>query len=522
MMSRLLLLLFFFISIKPFAQVGIGTNSPTASAQLDVSSTSKGFLAPRMTTAERDAISNPAVGLMIVNISTNSVEFFDGYSWLNLAKAVYGNTSIKKFFGGTGNDVGNCVALTADAGYIIAGSSSSSNTGTLTGITSNGSTDGLLIKINGSGIIQWQKLLGGSATDFFLDIKKTADGGYIATGYSTSSNTGTLTGINSNGAQDLWIIKLDVNGNTQWQKLLGGSSTDVGNSVQQTTDNGFIITGWSQSSNTGTLSGINSNGALDFYIIKLDVNGNMQWQKLLGGTLVDNGRSVEQTADGGFIVAGNTASSNTGTLTGLTSNGLNDGWILKLDGNGNVQWQNLLGGSADDYIYSIVQTIDGGYIYTGNSFSSNTGTLTGVVSNGSADYWVVKTNSSGTVQWQKLFGSFTSESSYSIKQTDEGGYVIAGSSNFNGGGPGGTINTIGNGSTDCWILKLDASGVIEWQRQIGGSAVDVGYSIRQTIDGYYIITGSTSSSNTGSFYGITSNGSDDVFFLKLDRNGVIF
>jgi hypothetical protein len=521
-MSRLLLLLLLFISLKPFAQVGIGTTSPAASAQLDVSSTSKGFLAPRMTTAERDAISSPAVGLMIVNISTNSVEFFDGYSWLNLAKAVYGNTSIKKFFGGTGNDIGNYVALTQDGGYIIAGSSTSSNTGTLTGITSNGGTDGYVLKINGSGIIQWQKLLGGSAADNILNIKKTADGGYIATGYSSSSNTGTLTGITSNGGQDVWVIKLDVNGNTQWQKLLGGSSSESGYSIQQTTDNGFIIAGWSQSSNTGTLTGITSNGGVDFYIIKLDVNGNLLWQKLLGGTLVDYGRSVEQTADGGLIVAGYSSSSNTGTLIGFTSNGLNDGWILKLDGSGNVQWQKLLGGSADEDIYSIVQTIDGGYIFTGSSSSSNTGTLSGIVSNGSVDVWVAKMNSAGTVQWQKLFGSFTGEASYSINQTDEGGYILAGTTNYNGGGAAGTLNAVGNGGTDCWIIKLDAAGVIEWQRLIGGSATDICYSIRQTVDGYYIITGSTSSSNTGSFIGINSNGGDDVFFLKLDRNGVLF
>jgi hypothetical protein len=155
-------------------------------------------------------------------------------------------------------------------------------------------------------------------------------------------------------------------------KAFGGSSSDAANTIYQTADGGYIVAGSSLSTNSGTLSGFNSNGNEDDWIIKLDASGNLQWQKLLGGSSADRVYSVQQTADGGYILAGLSWSSNTGTLTGINSNGDNDAWIIKLDAAGNLQWQQLLGGSSVDHVYAVQQTADAGYILAGSSSSSVT------------------------------------------------------------------------------------------------------------------------------------------------------
>jgi hypothetical protein len=172
--------------------------------------------------------------------------------------------------------------------------------------------------------------------------------------------------------------------------LLGGSGGDAFVSIKQTTDGGYIAAGYTATSNDGTLTGITNNGGIDGWIVKLDAAGATTWQRLLGGINDDLLPGIQQTADGGYIVAGYTASSNTGTLVGLTNHGGNDGWLLKLNSAGLVQSQSLFGGSTHDYFQGISQTSDGGYITSGYSYSSNTGTLTGITSNGGSDGWVMK------------------------------------------------------------------------------------------------------------------------------------
>jgi hypothetical protein len=189
--------------------------------------------------------------------------------------------------------------------------------------------------LDNNGNVVWQKLLGGNVNDYAISGQQTIDGGFIVAGYSNSSNTGTLTGLTNNGSEDYWILKLDDSGNITWQKLLGGSAGDFCNSIQQTSDRSFIVAGYALSSNTGTLIGITSNGSQDYWIIRLDESGVIVWQKLLGGSGGDFAHSIYPLSGGSLIIAGETNSSNTGTLSGLINNGLTDYWILKLDGGGN-------------------------------------------------------------------------------------------------------------------------------------------------------------------------------------------
>jgi hypothetical protein len=221
----------------------------------------------------------------------------------------------------------------------------------------------------------------------------------------------------------------------EWAKTYGGASDDRANSIQPTSDGGYIVAGWTISFGAG--------GA-DVWVLKLDGSGNVTWQKTYGGAGTDWATSIQQTSDGGYIVAG---------VTGSFGAGSGDVWVLKLDGSGNVTWQKTYGGGSTDYAYSIQQTSDGGYIVAG---------LTDSFGAGSADVWVLKLDGSGNVTWQKTYGGGSTDYAYSIQQTSDGGYIVAG-----------LTDSFGAGSYDFWVLKLDGSGEIPGCGPMGTSAATV-------------------------------------------------
>jgi uncharacterized repeat protein (TIGR01451 family) len=247
-----------------------------------------------------------------------------------------------------------------------------------------------------------------------------------------------LTG--NNGGYDYWVVKLDVTGNITWQKSLGGSGSDKAQSIQQTVDGGYIVAGYSNS-NDGDLTG--NNGSYDYWVVKLDVTGNISWQKSLGGSGTDKAQSIQQTTDGGYIVAG-FSNSNDGDVTG--NNGSYDYWVVKIDASGNITWQKSLGGTWYDKAYSIQQTTDGGYIVAGES-ACNDGDVT--VNNGWYDYWLVKLDASGNIIWQKSLGDTDAQYARSIQQTIDGGFIIA------------RYDSLSQApwNRDFWIVKLDMSNI---------------------------------------------------------------
>jgi len=354
-----------------------------------------------------------------------------------------GTIQWQKCLGGTGEDKAYCVEQTADGGYIVAGYTSSYN-GDVTGF--HGSDDCWIVKLDSSANIQWQKSLGGSGQDRAYSVEQTADGGYIVAGW-TSSNDGDVTGFHGNNFSDYWVVKLDSNGNLQWQKCLGGTSPDGAYSVEQTADGGYIVAGFTQSAD-GDITGFH--GAVDYWIAKLDNSGNIQWQKCLGGASADWAYSVQQTADSGYIVAGG-ANSIDGDVTGNhnTFGQYPDYWIAKLDISGNLQWQKCLGGTKFDEAHAVEQTADGGYIVAGYTLSNN-GDVTGHDTIGFYnDYWIIKLNGLGNLQWQKCLGGSDQDYAYSVEQTADGGYIVAGSTLSNNG------DVTGNHAwNDYWIVKL--------------------------------------------------------------------
>jgi len=309
----------------------------------------------------------------------------------------------------------------------------------------------------------WFKHYGGSNNDLGKSIQQTSDGGYVFAGYTFSYTY---------GDNDFAIYKLDSNGNKVWFKHYGGIANDEAYSVQQTSDGGYVVAGYTISY---------SYGGEDFAIYKLNSSGNKIWFKHYGGGNTDYAYSIQQTSDGGYVVGGYTLSYTYGS---------SDFAIYKLDSNGNKVWFKHYGGIGDDYCRSLQQTSDGGYIVAGE---------TGSYAHGSYDFAIYKLNSNGNKVWFKHYGGTNSDRGYSIQQTSDGGYVVAG---YN--------NSYTNGDYDFAIYRLNNNGDKVWFKHYGGTEFDAGQSIQQTSDGGYVVGGHTLSYTYGghdfSIYRLNSSG----------------
>ncbi len=396
--------------------------------------------------------------------------------------------------GGTNSENGQDIQQTIDGGYIAIGSTNS-NDGNVTG--HHGGSDVWVVKQDASGVLEWQKCLGGIGDDGGSSIQQTIDGGYVLLG-STGSNDGDVSG-NHGGFRDVWVVKLDASGVLEWQKCLGGMGDDFGSSIQQTIDGGYVLLG-STGSNDGDVSG-NHGGFYDVWVVKLDATGVLDWQKCLGGTDGELGYSIQQTTLGECILVGYTYSNN-GDVFGYHGNG--DVWVVKLDASGILQWQKCLGGTDVERGFSIQKTIDGGSILAGYT-SSYDGDVSGY--HGGYDTWVVKLDATGALEWQKCLGGMGDEFGNSIKQTVDAGYILVGKTSSYDGDVSGN-----HGQDDAWVVKLDSYGVIQGQKCIGGLWHENGNSIQPTFDGGYILLGNASFNN-GDVSG--NHGQDDAWVVKL-------
>jgi len=363
---------------------------------------------------------------------------------------------------------------------------------------------------------QWDVQFGGSDFDQLNSLQQTADGGYILGGNSRSGISGDKTQPNR-GGYDYWIVKTDANGGKQWDASFGGSYSDLLYSLQQTADGGYILGGYSSSGISGDKTQA-SRGDEDYWIVKTDANGVKQWDATFGGSSDDYLYSVQQTADGGYILGGSSESGISGDKT-QASQGEDDYWIVKTDANGIKQWDATFGGSSDDYLYSLQKTSDGGYILGGSSESGISGDKT-QTSQGEADYWIVKTDANGVKQWDAQFGGSSSDGypAFSLQQTADGGYILGGSSES---GISGDKTQASRGKADYWIVKTDANGAKQWDAGFGGSSNDgyYAFSIRQTADGGYIL-GESSLSKISGDKTQDSQGEADYWIVKTDANGV--
>ncbi|QQR96328.1 MAG: T9SS type A sorting domain-containing protein [Bacteroidota bacterium] len=361
--------------------------------------------------------------------------------------------------------------------------------------------------------IEWQNTIGGNYYDQLNSIQQTSDGGYILGGWSDSNISGDKT-EDSQGNYDYWVVKLDAAGNIQWQNTIGGNSVDYLTSIQQTTDGGYILGGWSNSGVSGDKTE-NSQGANDYWVVKLDPIGYIQWQNTIGGGSYDYLTSIQQTTDGGYILGGMSQSDVSGDKTEICQGDF-DYWVVKLDASGNIQWQNTIGGNSWDELESLEQTTDGGYMLGGYSYSDISGDKTENCQ-GNHDYWVVKLDASGNIQWQNTIGGNLDDLLYSVQQTSDGGYILGGAS---GSGFSGDKTESSQGYFDYWVVKLYTTGNIQWQNTIGGGSLDHLNSIQQTSDGGYILGGVSISDISGDKTE-NSQGANDYWVVKLDASGNI-
>jgi hypothetical protein len=279
----------------------------------------------------------------------------------------------------------------------------------------SGSWDFWLIKTNSQGIEEWNQTFGGSSSDYGRSVQQTTDGGYIIAGFTSSFG---------NGGSDVWLIKTGSDGNEEWNQTLGGNDSELGESVEQTTDGGYIITGTIFYENLG---------GVDVLLIKTDSDGNEEWSRTFGGNNNDYGYSVQQTTDGGYIISGSAGS------FGIYGTDL---WLIKADAQGIEEWNRTFDIGPGEAGYSVQQTQDGGYILTGWSSSENNWS--------NPDLCLIKTDSEGNKLWSQVFGGSEDDYGRSVKQTSEGGYVITG-----------YTASYGNGDKNIWLIKTDSEGNTE-------------------------------------------------------------
>ena len=399
----------------------------------------------------------------------------------------------QKCIGGSNEDIAFSVIQTSDGGYAIAGYSYSKD-GDVS--ENKGYRDAWIVKLNSSKVVEWHKSLGGNNDDEARSIVQTFDGGYAVTGY-TFSPDGDFS--SNHGEMDTWVAKLSPSGSIEWLKCLGGSGSEWGNSIIQTQDSGYAITGYA-SSNDGDVSG--NHKGIDAWVIKLNSFGSIIWQKCLGGTGEDALNSIIQTTDGGLTLAGRTESTN-GDVSGFHGGRGSDIWMVRLDATGNIKWQKCLGGSSSEEASTIIHTSDGGYAVAGWT-NSNDGDVSGF--HGFADFWIIKLDSSGGIQWQKCAGGSNFDQAVSIIETSDKGYAVEGVTYSNDGDVSGN-----RGETDGWLLKLNANGNFLWQECLGGTRSDWLYSIIENSAHEYIIAGYECSLDEG----FSNHGGPDAWLLDL-------
>ena len=447
---------------------------------------------------------------MFTSLFMNLLKAFFIFLLFSLCNKVYAQEiEWQNTIGGSGQDVSHTIIQTSDGGYLLGGYSDSNISGDKTE-DSNGGDDYWIVKTDSLGNIEWQNTIGGNAADQFHTVIQTGDGGYFLGGFSNSGISGDKT-ENCLGSYDIWVVKVDSLGNIQWENTLGGSDLDDIKAVLQTVDGGFLLGANSNSPISGDKTE-SSEGFLDYWIVKLDELGNIQWQNAIGGSSSDELSSITNTLDGGYILGGASTSGISGDKT-ENSIGGGDYWIVKIDSLGGIQWQNTIGGNSSDGLRSIYNTADSGYVLGGLSTSDISGDKTENCQ-GTLDYWIVKIDSTGDIQWQNTIGGDDQDFFNCIIQTNDGGYLICGETLS---GLSGDKSEQSLGYYDCWNIKLDISGNIIWQNSIGSTEIEVFKSVVESNDGGYVF-GGWSDSDIGNDKTENCLGSNDYWIVKITED----
>jgi hypothetical protein len=371
-----------------------------------------------------------------------------------------------KTFGGRGNDLCYSLDTTADGGCILVGETSSFG---------SGSSDVWLIKVDDLGQEEWNKTYGGHRSDYGIDGHQTSDHGFILVGGTASYGAGN---------DDTWLIKTDQMGTELWNRTFGGSDIDQGYVVKQVSDGGYIICGGTKSY---------GKGPNDYWVIRTDQNGHELWNITYGLKGYDWGYDIIETRDHGFVFTG-------GTDTSLSGTHILDIGLIKVNQNGVLQWAKMFNkppaAKRWDEGYGVIQTTDDGFIIAGIAHTYSWD------ENGTGAGWIIKTDADGKKQWDTTYGGENNDCLCSIQETTDGGYILSG-----------WTFSYGEGSADLWFMKTDAQGRDQWDMTLGGEAFDwaLFHTVRQTADQQYLVAGTTESMGAGG---------DDILLVKLEEPSI--
>ena len=362
------------------------------------------------------------------------------------------------------------------------------------------------------GEVDFVKTFGGSQNETITAVVQSGDGAYVLMG-TTDSTNGDITGKKGDD-DDFWLLKTTQEGEVVFNKVYGGSNTDTATSLINTADGGFIVCGYSLSSD-GDVS--NNEGFQDYWITKLDAQGTISWEKTHGFAGSDQALKIIQTASGNFFVTGFfdvSASGNQGNDNGKAANpskatqhGVGEFWGILMDQNGDTIWRRYFGGSSNDRSYDVVETNDGGFIMIGGSESTDFDISD---NKGSYDFWMVRVASNGDKLWAKSLGGSEIDQGYGITKTEDGNYIVVGDTRSTDG----DVSTL-NGNADAWVVKFSPSGDIIWEKTYGGSAFDSAKSIIGLQNGNFAIVGNTRSDMDG----FINRGQNDAWVFIIDGNG---
>jgi hypothetical protein len=413
-----------------------------------------------------------------------------------------GELDFIKNFGGSGNESAQAIVKTTDGGFAILG-----YTGSINGDISTKAeeeNDYWLLKFDENSNLQWNKTYGGSKDDIGQSLAQTSDGGFILTGYSMSSDGDAS---KNEGFHDNWILKLDAQGNLEWESSYGFSGHDHSYDILEASQGGYFFTGFLDitsaraDGNTEKGNSLTSHGVGEFWGTKIDEEGSVQWRGYFGGTNNDRAHGVVQTNDGGFVMAGFTESDD---FDISNTNGSYDFWVVKVDAFGNLIWEQSFGGEGIEVSYDIAKTADNGFVVVGNTFSTNGDIL---LNHGESDMWMIKLDEEGNLIWEQTYGGSQFDLAQAVVQSKDGGFLITGNTKSDD-----KDSSLNNGENDIWVVKTNAFGDLVWEKSFGGSGLDFGLDLLENIDGSILIVGESSSTD---FASISTKGNADLILLKI-------
>jgi hypothetical protein len=363
-----------------------------------------------------------------------------------------------------------------------------------------------------NGTLAWVETFGGSGIDQATAVVTTEDGAYMVVG-STYSNDGHFAGLKSTTDADYFLMRVRPDGGVDWTKVYGGDDDELATGITKTSDGGYVLVGYSRSDNCFT----GSNGGFhDYYILKVDAQGNEIWCQNFGYPGSDQAQNIIETREGDLMVTGffdvsasggqgNDDRENSGTL-----HGVGEYWGIKLDADGQFFWKRYFGGSNNDRSYNVMQTNDGGFVLIGSSESDDFDITD---SKGSYDYWAVKLSAEGDLEWTRSFGGSEIDIAYDIATTLDGNFLIVGDARSNDQ----DVST-NYGNADIWLVAIDPQGNLIWEKSLGGSMFDSAKDLLPMNDNLYCVTGSSRSNDVDV---TTNNGENDAWTVVVDAQGTI-